>query len=228
MAKLKWGTSGNKKYGTGVKDGVLYVKNGEGEYKPGVAWDGLTAVNESPSGAESTKLYADNTVYGNLISNEEFGATIEAYWTPEEFDACDGLAEMSSGLQLTAQSRKTFGFCYRTEVRNDISDDYGYIIHCVYGCKAQPTEKSHSTINDSPEAETLSYTITTTPVEVEGFKPVAHIKFDSTKLTTAQMTRLKEILYGRDADTEHAITEIIPSLPLPADLNAELAAVAQG
>lgn len=228
MAKLVYGSAGTKKYALGVKDGVLYVLNDQGVYSPGVAWEGLINVNENPSGAESTKMYADNTVYGNLISNEEFGASIECYWTPDEFDACDGIAAMTSGLQLTGQARKTFGFCYRTEIRNDVSDEYGYVIHCVYGAKAQPSEHSHSTINDSPEAETMTYEVTTTPVKVEtadGFRPVAHIKFDSTKISAAKMARLIEILYGRDADAEHSITEIVPSLPLPADLDAKLNAV---
>lgn len=216
MAKLVWGQTGTKKYGLGVSKGVLYLTDESGAYTKGVAWDGLTNVNESPSGGENTKMYADNTVYGNVTSTENFGCTIEAYQSPEEFDACDGSAEMDGGITLTQQNRKTFGFCYRTELRNDITDDAGYVLHCVYGCKAQPSERSHATINDSPEAEQLSWTVETVPVEIPGFKPSAHIKLDSTKLTPEQMKAAEDVLYGTEAKEAR--------LPLPAELNSIISA----
>ena len=222
--RIKWGEAGVKKFGLGVTDGVLYVRNAEGEYKPGVAWDGLTNVTESPEGAETTKLYADNTEYGSVTSKETFGATIEAYWSPEEFDQCDGLAASAQGMILGQQTRKVFGFCYRTEIQSDISENAGYVIHCVYGCKAQPSEKSHATINDSPEAETLSWTITTTPVNVTGFKPVAHVQLSSLKLTEAQMTAVKNALYGTDADSQAGTPATEAYLPTPDQIEAILAA----
>lgn len=221
MAILKWGEAGAKKFGVGVQNGVLYVRDNDGNYPKGVAWDGLTSVQESPSGAEGNKIYADNEVYGETTSKEEFGATVEAYWSPVEFDECDGIAAMESGLILGQQARKSFGLSYRTEIQDDLSDKAGYIIHCIYGCKAQPSERSHVTINGSVEAETLSWTLTTTPVKVTGFKPVSHVQIDSTKLTAAQMKAVEDALYG--TTTEEAY------LPLPDELSAIIsAAKAQG
>lgn len=210
MPALEWGKSGTKSYSLGVSKGVLYVAAG-GAYPKGVAWDGLINVNESPSGGEDTKMYADNTVYGSVTSTEEFGFTIEAYESPEEFDECDGSAETDGGLVLTQQNRKSFGFCYRTEIRNDVSENAGYVIHCVFGCKAQPSERSHATINDSPEGETLSWTVNTVPVSMPGFKPTAHVKLDSTKLTSAQMDAVEKVLYGDGSKDAR--------LPLPAELD---------
>ena len=215
MSKIKWGESGAKKFGVGVQNGVLYLKNeATGAYENGVAWDGLTSVNESPSGAENTKLYADNTEYGLTTSKESFGATIEAYWSPEEFDECDGMAEMSSGLILGQQGRKTFGLSYRTEVQSDLSETAGYIIHCVYGCKASPSERSNTSINESVEAGTLSWELSTTPVNVTGFKPVSHIQFNSLKLTAAQMNAIEDVLYGTDSGEGTDAR-----LPLPDEIN---------
>lgn len=226
MPKIKWGVEGKKKFGLGVSNGVLYVRNAQGEYKPGVAWDGLTSVQETPEGAETTKLYADNTEYGSVTSKETFGATIEAYWSPEEFDECDGIAHMSSGIKLAGQTRKVFGLCYRTEIQDDISETAGYVLHCVYGCKASPSEKSHSTINDSPEAETLSWTITTTPTNVTGFKPVAHLQLSSLVLTQAQMAAVEDALYGTDGGSGSTGTEAY--LPTPDQLNTIINSVVNG
>ena len=207
MAKLKWDQTGEKFYETGVKKGVLYVytKNEDGKggtYGAGVPWNGLTAVTESPSGAEATPLYADDIKYLNLMSNEEFGATVEAYTYPEEFAACDGSAAITTGVYVGQQTRKTFALCYQTVVGNDIeNNDYGYKIHIIYGCLAAPSEKAYASINDSPEAITFSWELSTTPVEVTGFKPTASIVIDSTKVTAANMKKLEDKLYGTDEGT---------------------------
>lgn len=215
MAKLKWDQTGEKFYETGVKNGVLYVytkdESGAGTYGTGVAWNGLTAVTESPSGAEATPLYADDIKYLNLMSNEEFGATIEAYTYPEEFAQCDGSAAIATGVYIGQQTRKSFGLCYKTVLGNDVdNNDYGYKIHIIYGCLAAPSEKAYATINDSPEAITFSWEVTTTPVEVEGFKPTASVTIDSTKVPAEKMAALEAKLYG-DESTE-------PTLPLPAEI----------
>lgn len=215
MAKLKWDQTGEKLYETGVKNGVLYVftkdENGTGTYGNGVAWNGLTAVTESPSGAEATPLYADDIKYLNLMSNEEFGATIEAYMYPEEFAQCDGSAAIATGVYIGQQTRKTFGLCYKTTIGNDVdNNDYGYKIHIIYGCLAAPSEKAYATINDSPEAITFSWEVTTTPVEVEGFKPTASVTIDSTKVPAEKLAALEAKLYG-DESTE-------PTLPLPSEI----------
>ena len=215
MAKLKWDQTGEKFYETGVKNGVLYVytkdESGAGTYGNGVAWNGLTAVTESPSGAEATPLYADDIKYLNLMSNEEFGATIEAYTYPEEFAQCDGSAAIATGVYIGQQARKTFGLCYKTVLGNDVdSNDYGYKIHIIYGCLAAPSEKAYATINDSPEAITFSWEVTTTPVEVEGFKPTASVTIDSTKVPAEKLAALEAKLYG-DESSE-------PTLPLPAEI----------
>lgn len=205
MAKLVWDKTGERYYETGVKQGVLYVQDASGAYPKGVAWNGLTAVTESPSGAEATALYADDIKYLNLISTEEFGATIEAYTYPDEFAECDGSASLATGVSIGQQKRKAFGLCYRTTVGNDVDgNDHGYKLHIIYGAIAAPSEKAYATINDSPEAITFSWEVTTTPVSVDGFKPTASITIDSTKADDAKLQALEAILYGSDASDENS------------------------
>lgn len=208
MSKIVWDQTGERLYETGVKRGVLYVQDSGGTYPKGVAWNGLTAVTESPSGAEATPLYADDIKYLNLISTEELGGTIEAYTYPDEFAECDGSASIATGVYIGQQPRKTFGMCYTTTVGNDVdSNAHGYKLHLIYGALASPSEKAYATINDSPEAITFSWEFSTTPVNVAGFKPTANIVIDSTKATPEKMAALEKILYG-DTDVE-------PRLPLP-------------
>ena len=208
MAKLTWDNTGERIFETGVKQGVLYPIQSDGKYTKGVAWNGLTAVTESPSGAEATALYADDIKYLNLLSNEEFGATIEAYTYPDEFAECDGSAELATGVMIGQQKRNTFGLCYRTTIGNDVEgNDYGYKLHLVYGCLAAPSEKGYSTINDNPDAITFSWEVSTTPVNVEGFKPTSQITIDSTKADPTKLAALEAVLYG-SAETE-------AKLPLP-------------
>ena len=219
MSKIVWDQTGERLYETGVKQGVLYIP-ASGVYSKGVAWNGLTAVTESPSGAEATALYADDIKYLNLMSNEEFGCTIEAYTYPDEFAVCDGSASLAKGVNIGQQPRKTFGLCYRTTLGNDTDgNDYGYKLHMVYGCLAAPSEKAFSTINDSPEAITFSWEVSTTPVNVAGHKPTAHLEIDSTKADPVKLAALEEILYG-GAETE-------ARLPLPDEI-ATLMAEADG
>lgn len=200
MPKLVWDETGKRLYETGVSKGVLYVQGDDGTYGNGVAWNGLTAVNESPSGAESTPLYADDIKYLELTSTEEYGASIEAYTYPEEFEQCDGSAELGAGVTIGQQPRKAFGFCYRTLIGNDVkNNDYGYKLHIVYGAKASPSEKAYQTVNDSPEAITFSWELTTTPVNVAGHKPTACVTIDSTKIAPAKLTSIEEALYGSDS-----------------------------
>lgn len=211
MAKIVWDQSGQRLYETGVKMGVLYVQDASGTYPKGVAWNGLTAVNETPSGAEATPLYADDIKYLNLRSAEDFGATIEAYMYPEEFEQCDGSAELAPGVKIGQQARNAFGLCYRTVLGNDIAgNDYGYKLHIIYGATAAPSEKSYATINDSPEAITFSWEVNCTPVEVDGFKPTASLVIDSTKVDAEKLAALEAKLYG-DESTE-------AMLPLPAEI----------
>ena len=211
MAKLVWDESGKRIYETGVQKGVLYVQDEGGTYPKGVAWNGLTAVTESPSGAEATPLYADDIKYLELRSAEEFGATIEAYTYPEEFEACDGSASLAKGVSIGQQDRKAFGLCYRTVVGNDVQgNSHGYKLHLIYGAVASPSEKAYATVNDSPEAVTFSWEITTTPVEIEGFKPTASITIDSTKVNPEKLAELEKKLYG-DVSSE-------AQLPLPSDV----------
>lgn len=218
MSKLVWDKTGERLYETGVKNGVLYPLDDKGAYSEGVAWNGLTAVTESPSGAEATALYADDIKYLNLMSAEEFGCTIEAYTYPDEFGVCNGEAELVPGIKIGQQKRKSFGFSYRTAVGNDVDgSDYGYKLHVVYGCLAAPSEKAYATINDSPEAITFSWEITTTPVSVEGFKPTAHLEIDSTKIDADKLATLEGILYGTESEEAR--------LPLPSEI-AELIGVA--
>ena len=208
MSKIVWDQTGERLYETGVKQGVLYVQDTGGTYPKGVAWNGLTAVTESPSGAEATPLYADDIKYLNLISTEELGGTIEAYTYPDEFAECDGSASIATGVYIGQQPRKTFGMCYTTTVGNDVdSNAHGYKLHLIYGALASPSEKAYSTINDSPEAITFSWEFSTTPVNVTGFKPTANIVIDSTKATPEKLAALEKILYGD--------TEVEPRLPLP-------------
>lgn len=218
MAKIVWDESGKRLYETGVKNGVLYIQDETGAYNKGVAWNGLTAVTESPSGAEATPLYADDIKYLELFSAEEFGATIEAYTYPEEFEACDGSASLGTGVTIGQQDRKTFGLCYRTVLGNDVkSNEYGYKLHLIYGAKAAPSEKGYQTINDSPEAITFSWEVTTTPVNVAGFKPTASVTIDSTKIDPEKLKKIEDMLYGEGATDA--------KLPLPDELKTILASV---
>lgn len=208
--KITWDEVGERLYETGVKKGVLYPQV-EGAYPKGVAWNGLTAVTESPSGAEATPLYADDIKYLNLFSAEEFGATIEAYTYPTEFEECDGSASIATGVSIGQQTRKSFGLAYTTTVGNDTEgNDHGYKLHLIYGAKASPSEKAFATINDSPEAITFSWEVTTTPVNVTGFKPTASVVIDSTKVDAEKLAALEAILYGND-ETE-------ARLPLPDEI----------
>lgn len=224
MSKLVWDKTGERLYETGIKNGVLYVQSESGTYPTGVAWNGLTAITESPSGAETTALYADDIKYLNLMSNEEFGATIEAYTYPEEFAECDGSKELVGGVMIGQQARKTFGLCYRTALGNDTEgNDHGYKLHIIYGALAAPSEKAYSTINDSPEAITFSWEITTTPVNVTGAKPTASIVIDSTKADPTKLAALEDILYGKDGDSGSGTG---PRLPLPDEIKTLMTASA--
>ena len=215
MARLEWDKTGERVYESGVDHGVLYVMDGTGAYGTGVVWNGLTAVTESPSGAEPNPQYADNIKYLNLISAEEFGATIEAFTYPKEFEQCDGTASLAPGITIGQQDRRTFGFSYRTKVGNDVGgQDAGYKLHLVYGALAAPSERAYSTINDSPEAITFSWEVTTTPVAVAGHKPTAILTIDSTLVDEADLTALEDLLYGPTTGTG------TPKLPLPAEVMA--------
>ena len=210
MAVITWDETGKRFYETGVDHGVLYPISESGKYTPGVAWNGLTALTETPEGAEIEDLYADNIKYLSLLSAETFGGTIEAYTYPDEFMECDGSKELSAGVVAYQQTRKTFGLCYGTVLGNDVDgNDKGYKLHLIYGCKASVSERAYSTINDSPEAITFSWEFKSTPVTVSkaGFKPTSCIIIDSTKVAKEKMTLLENKLYG-DVSTE-------PELPLP-------------
>ena len=213
MAKIVWDEVGSRLFETGVKNGVLYVQNDEGGYDKGVAWNGLTAVTESPSGAEETPLYADDIKYVVFYSAEEFGATIEAYTYPEEFEQCDGSAALADGVAIGQQNRKSFGIVYKTSVGNDVKgQDFGYKLHIIYGAKAAPSEKAYTTINDSPEAITFSWEISTTPVNVTGFKPTASVTIDSTRCDAAKLAELEGKLFGTESEE--------PTLLLPDEIKA--------
>ena len=210
MSAIVWDQTANRFYETGIDHGVLYVRDQNGAYPSGVAWNGLISISENPSGAEANPLYADNIKYLNLISAEEFGCTIEAYTFPDAFAECDGAAQLLAlpGLTAGQQVRKTFGLVYRTKVGNDVDGDaYGYKLHLIYGCQASPSERAYSTINDSPEAITFSWDVTTTPVAVNGFRPTASLVIDSRKVDAGKLADLEEILFGA--------TLVTPSLPLP-------------
>lgn len=211
MSKIVWDAIGDHIFETGVRNGVLYLKDAQGAYNTGVAWNGLTSVSESPEGAEPTDLYADDIKYLSLMSAENFKATIEAYTYPVEFEECDGSATIAKGVVIGQQSRKPFGLCYRTTIGNDTDgNEHGYKLHIVYGCQASPSEKQYSTINDSPDAVTFSWEVSTTPVNVNGKKPTATLIIDSTKADKAKLTALEAILYGAES------TE--PRLPLPDEI----------
>lgn len=217
MAKLVWDAAGARLYETGVKNCALYLLE-SGSYSTGVAWNGITAITESPSGAEATPLYADDIKYLNLMSAEEFGATIEAYTYPDEFMACDGSAELTEGVTIGQQPRKTFGLAYKTTLGNDEeSNEYGYKLHLVYGCLAAPSEKAYATINDSPEAITFSWEVTTTPVNVTGAKPTSIVTIDSTKCDAEKLAALEAILFGSDNGDG-------PRLPLPDEIKTLMSA----
>ena len=221
MSKLVWAKVGERLYETGVKKGVLYPQNVNGTYPTGVAWNGLISVTESPSGAEASPIYADDIKYLNLISAEEFGATIEAYTYPDEFAACDGSAEVTEGVSIGQQSRTAFGRCYRTTLGNDgAGEAHGYKLHLIYGALAAPSEKGYQTINDSPEAITFSWEVSTTPVEVAGFKPTASLTIDSTKVDAAKLAALETILYGADATTAPVAPAVVARLPLPDEVKS--------
>lgn len=209
--QIIWGAVGEKRYETGVSKGVLFPRALTGLYDLGVAWNGLTNITESPSGAEVTKHYADNAVYASIQGKEDFGATIEAFMYPKEFGECDGSVNVIPGLTAHQQQRKVFGFSYVTLVGNDVAGlEYGYQLHLVYGALASPSEKSRATVNESPEPGTFSWEVTTTAVEVPGFKPAAHLTIDSIVTTPAKMKALEDILYGTElAD---------PRLPMPAEV----------
>lgn len=222
MARLVWDKTGERLYETGVSQGVLYPQS-SGTYPKGVAWNGLTTVTESPSGAEATALYADNIKYLNLFSAEEFGATIEAYTYPDEFMECDGSAQYAKGAYIGQQNRKSFGLCYKTLLGNDTDgQDHGYKLHIIYGAMASPSEKAYATVNDSPEAITFSWEVTTTPVNVTGFEPTATIVIDSTKCDPTKLQDLEDILYGSDEGGSGG-TE--PRLPLPDEIATTLGEV---
>src|SRR5881398_2476310 len=219
MVKLAWDQVGDREYETGVDKGVLYLPDPTtGDYDTGIAWNGLVTVTESPSGADAHPQYADNIKYLNLVAAEQFGGTIDAFTYPDEFGECDGTAEPSPGVKVSAQHRKIFGLCYRTRLRNDIDGtDFGYKLHLVYGALAAPSAKAYGTINDTPAALTFSWTFTTTPVDVAGMKPTALITIDSTKVGAAELTALEDILYGAAA-TEARLPlpdEVITLFPPP-------------
>jgi hypothetical protein len=208
MTALQWDQTGQRLYETGVDHGVLYMPDASGLYTNGVAWNGLTSVSETPTGAEANAQYADNIKYLNLISAEEFGATIEAFTYPDEFAPYDGLGVPVMGVTVGQQARKTFGLSYRSRLGNDVAgDDFGYKLHLVYGCQAAPSEKAYNTINDSPEAITFSWEVTTTPVGVEGHRPTSVLTIDSSKVGAAGLTQLEQLLYGSAGSD--------PTLPLP-------------
>lgn len=213
IQRLTWDDAGKRLYETGVKQGVLYPQDDNGAYPKGVAWNGLTAVTESPEGAEPTPLYADDIKYLNLLSTEEFKATVEAYTYPDEFAECDGSGSLVEGVTIGQQDRKTFGLSYRTSLGNDVKgNEYGYKLHIVYGCLAAPSEKAYATVNDSPEAITFSWEVSTTPVNVTGFKPTASLVLDSVKLGAAKMKAIEDVLYGNSAAEAR--------LPLPDEIKS--------
>lgn len=223
MAKLVWDEAGKHIYETGVSKGVLYVMSDTpGTYGKGVAWNGLSSVSESPTGAEVSAIYADNIKYLNLMSREEFEGSIEAYTYPDEFMACDGSAspEDANGFVIGQQDRKTFAFCYQTKVGTDLNPEAGYKIHIIYGALASPSERSYETVNDSPEAMTFSWDITTTPVAVTGFKPTAHVELDSTKIDKTKLAKIEAKLYGTDEPSGE------PTLLMPDEIISMLKAAA--
>lgn len=225
---ITWHDAGTRKYEVGVEKGVLYPISNAGAYTTGVAWNGLSAVNESPSGAEETKVYADNIKYLGLMSAEEYAATIEAFYYPDEFAACNGEADLVDGVTIGQQTRQKFGFSYVTKLGNEVQgENYGYILHLVYGCVASPSERNHQTINDSPEASAMSWEVSTTPVEVGTingvtYRPTATVNIDSTKVNSTKLAALEGILYGSAANGDG------PRLPLPGEIYTLFSAGATG
>lgn len=217
MTKLVWDEVGKRLYETGVSRPVLYTLNEQGKYVNGVAWNGFTSISENPSGAESTPLYANDSKYLSLTSSEEFGATLGAYTYPDEFAECDGSVELSKGVRLRQQTRKTFGLCYTTKLGNDTQkESYGYIIHLLYGCTAAPSSRQYKTINKDPEAIEMSWELSTTPVMVEGHRPTATVEINSTKVDATKLKKIEDILYGTASEAAR--------MPLPDELKTLLAA----
>lgn len=221
MSKLVWDQIGERQYETGVEQAAIYPMTSSGTFGTGAAWNGLTAVTESPSGAESTALYANNKKYGELTSAEDFGGTIEAYMYPDEFAECNGEKELVAGVKIGQQTRNAFGLVYKTLIGNDVEGTkFGYKLHFVYNAKAKPSEKANNTVNDSPEAGTMSWEFTTTPVSVEGFDPAAHIVVDSTKVNAAKLKTLEEMVYGTESGE--------PKMPMPNEIADTLGDDSQG
>ena len=222
MFNIEWDQVSERLFETGTDRGVLYPFNKTSKaYDKGVAWNGLTGVTETPSGAEPTALYADNIKYLTLMSNEDMGGTITAYMYPDEWKACDGSADLEDGITIGQQPRATFGLCYRTRIGNDTEGDgYGYKLHLIYGCLASASERAYSTVNDSPEAIEFSWEFTCTPVDVAGFQPTAIVTIDSTKVDASKLKSFEEILYGKAATSEEAHDAVLPRLPLPAEVLA--------
>lgn len=217
--RLSWDDIGKRLFETGVDRGVLYPMEADGTYGKGVAWNGLTAVNDSKEGGEPEEIYADNIQYLSLASVERYGCTIEAYTYPDEFAECDGSAEVTKGVYITQQTRKHFGFCHRSLVGNDTEGtEYGYKLHLIYGCLAAPSDQEHSTVNETPEAETFSWDVSTTPVPVEGYKPTAHLIVDSTKVDKEKLAELEDMLYGKSGASGD------PKLPTPDEVIALIGA----
>lgn len=227
MFNIEWDQVSERLFETGTDRGVLYPFNKTSKaYDKGVAWNGLTGVTETPSGAEPTALYADNIKYLTLMSNEDLGGTITAYMYPDEWKACDGSADLEDGITIGQQPRATFGLCYRTRIGNDTEgDSYGYKLHLIYGCLASASERAYSTVNDSPEAIEFSWEFTCTPVDVAGFKPTAIVTIDSTKVDAEKLKSFEEILYGKAATSEGAQDAVLPKLPLPAEVLAHFKTV---
>ena len=216
--RIVWDQVGQKIYETGCDQGVLYIPNDDGDYVNGVAWNGLLGIDENPSGAEPTKLWADNINYATMFSAEEYGGTIRAYTYPDEFEQCDGSAELITGAHVRQQERKVFGLCYRTKIGNDVAgDDFGYKLHLIYGCKASPSAQTHDTVNDSPSAVEMSWEMSCTPVPVRGMKPTCVVEIDSTQFTEntrSKLTDLEDVLYGS--------TNAAARLPLPDEVKTLL------
>ena len=225
--RLKWDQTGEKFYETGTDRGVVYLQSGDGTYPSGAAWNGLIGVTYSPSGAEATKLYANNNNYINLYSVEEVGGTITAYTYPDEFAGADGYADLTSGVRVGQQTRKTFGLTWRTLVGNDTEgQDHGYIIHIVYGCVVSPSERAYNSVNDSPEAVELSWEFTTTPVSVTDMKPTSYVEIDSRTVSTEGMKAIEDKLYGTDAGSSGSPAATAATLPLPDEIKQIISSAA--
>ena len=214
MSALVWDQTGQKKYETGIEQCALFVQSDEGTYPKGVAWNGVTKFSEAPSGAEPTKIYADNQKYLELLSAEEFGGTLSAYMYPDEFEQCDGSAEIADGVTVGQQERKPFGLAYKTIVGNDVKkNNFGYKLHLVYGCLAKPSSMEYSTVNDSTEVPEMSWEVSTTPVAVAGLKPTATLVIDSTKCDTDKLKKIEAIIYGsEDKDAELPLPDAIAAI----------------